>query len=185
MLRTRGLMAVMSVSRPNIVLIGMPGAGKSTVGVLLAKVLSYQFVDTDVLIQSEEDRSLQDIIDQDGYLELRAIEERVIMGFSGEHHVVATGGSAVYSSLAMLHLKNHGYVVYLDVSLETLRRRVKNYDQRGIARRPDQSFEDLFLERATLYSLYANLTIQCDDMDHEAVVAAIHDRMSPELTAPR
>ena len=173
------------IVRPNIVLIGMPGAGKSTVGVLLAKVLSCQFVDTDVLIQSEENRSLQEILDHDGYLELRAIEERVIMGFSGEHYVVATGGSAVYSSLAMLHLKNHGSVVYLDVGIDTLRRRVKDYDQRGIARRPDQSFEDLFHERATLYSLYADITIQCDHLDHEAVVAAIHGRLDQEITSPR
>jgi shikimate kinase len=167
----------MTSSHSNIVLIGMPGAGKSTVGVLLAKTLSCQFVDTDVLIQAAENRSLQDIMDHDGYLELRAIEERVIMGFSGEHFVVATGGSAVYSSLAMLHLKTSGRVVYLDVTMDTLRRRVKDYDQRGIARRPDQSFEDLFLERATLYRMYADITIQCDDMDHEAVVSAIHSQL--------
>lgn len=171
----------MTVSRPNIVLIGMPGAGKSTVGVLLAKQLSCQFVDTDVLIQSAEDRSLQDIMDRDGYLELRAIEERVIMSFSGEHYVVATGGSAVYSSLAMLHLKNHGCVVYLDVTLDMLRRRVKDYDQRGIARRPDQSFQDLFNERATLYRLYADITIQCEEMSHEDVASTIISQLGPEF----
>jgi shikimate kinase len=148
-------------TRSNIVLIGMPGAGKSTVGVLLAKLTARDFVDTDLLIQHAEGRTLQSIVDAEGYLALRAAEERVLLGLQVENSVIATGGSAAYSERAMRHLRQGGVAVFLDVDLATLRRRVSDYDARGIARRPDQSFADLFQERFRLYTAYADHTVSC------------------------
>jgi shikimate kinase len=137
----------MSLSPSNIVLIGMPGSGKSTVGVLLAKQTGKAFVDTDLLIQSRTGGTLQDIVNRDGYLELRRIEEQVLLGLDLSDHVIATGGSAVYSEAAMGHLQAGGTVVFLRVSLATLRQRVGDYETRGLAKRPDQTIEDLFAER--------------------------------------
>jgi len=157
----------------SIVLIGMPGAGKSTVGVLLAKLTCRSFVDTDVLIQSQEGRPLQEIVDTDGYLALRAIEEQVILGHGCMGCVIATGGSAVYSRVAMEHLKRHGTIVYLNAGLVTLEARVRDLHTRGLAKRPDQSFHDLFEERTPLYRQYADITIDCDGLTHEAVCGRI------------
>jgi shikimate kinase len=155
------------------VLIGMPGAGKSTVGVLLAKKAARGFVDTDLLIQTSQGRTLQDIVDTDGYTVLRKIEEDVLLGLSVRNKVIATGGSAVYSDLAMAHLKADGVVVFLDVELATLERRVRDFSMRGLARRPDQSFAELFDERFALYTRYADITIKCDDLTHEQVCERI------------
>lgn len=159
--------------KSNLVLIGMPGSGKSTVGILLAKRTSHDYIDTDVLIQSVEHRSLQDILDQEGYLRLREIEARVLLGLNVENHVISTGGSAVYSDAAMQHLRKHGTCIYLDVQVETLRKRITDYETRGIAKRPEQSFADLFEERTRLYRQYADITINGDSMGHEEVCAAI------------
>jgi shikimate kinase len=163
----------------NIILIGMPGSGKSTVGVLLAKMTSRRFIDTDILIQNAERRTLQEIIDRDGYLCLREIEENILLSIKGERQVVATGGSAVYSLAAMNHLKETGIVVFLEVSLETLHKRVRDYDTRGLARRPDQTIEELFRERHSLYEQYADLRIVCDAIGHDdickKIMKMIHD----------
>jgi shikimate kinase len=153
----------------NIVLIGMPGSGKSTVGVILAKLLSRSFIDTDVLIQTRERRSLQDIVDRDGYLALRAIEEKALCALACRNHVIATGGSAVYSDKAMRHLKEDGVVVFLDVDLPTLKARVRDYDTRGLAKRPDQSVDDLFAERSALYRRHADAVVDCSGLSHEDV----------------
>ena len=161
------------MSSGNIVLIGMPGSGKSTIGVLLAKRTAHDFVDTDLLIQSAEQRSLQDILDSEGYLRLREIEARVLQDLEVQNHVISTGGSAVYSDEAMQHLKSGGICVYLEVSPDTLRRRITDYETRGIAKRPDQSFEDLFAERTGLYRRYADLTVQGDGLDQEQVCARV------------
>jgi shikimate kinase len=156
-------------AKSNLVLIGMPGSGKSTIGVILAKRTSHDFIDTDLLIQSVEHRSLQDILDREGYLKLREIEARVLQTLNIENHVVSTGGSAVYSEAAMLHLRKNGTTIYLDVSIDTLRKRITDYETRGIAKRPEQSFEDLFAERTRLYRQYADLTIQGDGINQDAV----------------
>ena len=157
----------------NIVLIGMPGSGKSTVGVILAKMISYDFVDTDVLIQTLAGRSLQDIVDSENHLALRRIEEDVLLGLNCRNRVIATGGSAAYSPDAMMHLKSNGLMVFLDVDLPTLESRVIDFDTRGLAKRPDQSFSDLFHERYPLYARYADVTVACSKLIQEEVCAKI------------
>ena len=163
--------------KSNIVLVGMPGSGKSTVGVILAKLLSYDFLDTDVLIQSSQRRALQDIVDRDGHLALRTIEEDTLLSLDLQHHVIATGGSAVYSAAAMAHLAAIGTVVFLDVDLATLEGRVDNLATRGLVRRPGQSLADLFAEREALYKQAADITIDCTGMTQEAVCSAIIARL--------
>ena len=163
----------MATAKTNLVLIGMPGSGKSTIGVLLAKKTSRDFVDTDVVIQSHEHRSLQDIVDNDGYMVLREIEEKWVTWLTVEHTVISTGGSVVYSDKSMAHLASDGVIIFLDVSLDTLKQRITDYDQRGIARRPDQSFEELFEERSVLYRRYTDITIASDGINQDEVCAAI------------
>jgi shikimate kinase len=157
----------------NIVLIGMPGSGKSTVGVILAKLTCRNFVDTDVLIETAQGRPLQDIVDADGYLALRKVEENVILALESRNCVIATGGSAVYSSAAMAHLKENGVAVFLNADLPTLQARVHDFAMRGLAKRPDQGLADLFAERFALYTRYADVTVQCNDLTHEEVCERI------------
>jgi shikimate kinase len=161
----------------NVILIGMPGAGKSTVGVILAKRTSRDFIDSDVLIQTRTGRTLQDIVDRDGYMALRRIEEEILLGLDPARCVLATGGSAAYSERAMLHLKRGGAVCFLDVAPAVLLRRVTDYATRGLAKRRDQSFEDLFRERYALYTRYADIVIRCAELDQEAVCTALIRRL--------
>lgn len=161
--------------KSNIVLIGMPGSGKSTVGVILAKSLSYDFIDTDVLIQSVQQRALQDIVDRDGHLALRKIEEQTLLSLNPRNHVIATGGSAVYSAAAMAHLATIGTIVFLDVELAILEERVSNLATRGLVRRPGQSLADLFAEREALYKHVADIRINCSSLTQEAVCSRIID----------
>lgn len=161
------------MTKTNLVLIGMPGAGKSTVGILLAKSMALDFVDTDVLIQRIEGRTLQDIIDLDGYLALRRIENDVLLGLHVTKHVIATGGSAVYSDQAMKHLGRHGIIIYLELGLEEIRSRISNENTRGIAKRPNQSFEDVYEERRHLYERYADITIHCSGLTQDQVCEKI------------
>lgn len=164
--------------RDNIILIGMPGSGKSTVGVLLAKELGRHFVDTDLLIQASQGRTLQSIVDREGYLVLREIEEEVLLELHCFGQVIATGGSAVYSDPAMRHLKASGVVVFLDVRLSDLRARVSDYATRGLAKRPDQTLEDLFVERVALYTRYADVTVACGGLSHEEVCCRIRESLA-------
>ena len=157
----------------SVTLIGMPGAGKSTIGILLAKELGLDFIDTDVAIQVREGKCLQTILDETDYLNLRHIEERVLLEADLEHKVVSTGGSAVFSEAGMKRLKGLGRVVYLDVPLTELRHRIHNYDNRGIARRPDQSFEELFDERNALYLRYADIDVQCEGKSIDEVLGEV------------
>src|SRR3990172_4452052 len=163
----------MTQTRSNLILIGMPGAGKSTVGVILAKQTSRDFVDTAVLIQTSQERALQEIVDTNGYAVLRKIEEDVLLGLSVQNCVIATGGSAVYSDRAMVHLKSGGLVIFLDVDLPTLETRIHDFRTRGLAKRPDQDFADLFHERFTLYTKYADITIKSAGLTQGEVCARI------------
>ena len=157
----------------NIILIGMPGAGKSTVGVLLAKKLAMRFIDTDLLIQNQTGKSLQTIVDEQGYLQLRTIEEKMICGLSISNAVIATGGSAVYSQAAMEHLKSDGTIIYLRLPEEQLLQRLTDYTTRGIAKTPEQSFHDLYGERTTLYKKFGEITIDCRGKNQDNIVTDI------------
>jgi len=150
------------MSHHNIILIGMPGAGKSTVGIQLAKELGLDFIDTDVLIQSQQGRQLQDILDTEGFLALRDIEEQVLLDINAHHTLISTGGSAVYSDAGMQHLKSIGTIVFLDVSLEALKLRVTDEGTRGIAKPAHHSFDDVYLERTPLYQHYADICFNND-----------------------
>lgn len=163
----------MNFFNTNLILIGMPGAGKSTVGLLLAKELAKDFIDTDILIQLREGKPLQEILQRQGYQQLRAIEEEILLSVTCSNHIIATGGSAVYSEVGMAHMRNLGSVIYLDVPVEQLRQRIHNYDTRGIARRPGQSFDELFDERRILYQRFADITIQCAEKTQDQIVQEI------------
>jgi shikimate kinase len=160
-------------AKSNITLIGMPGAGKSTIGIVLAKQLAYGFIDTDVLIQINQQKSLQHIIDESDYLNLRRIEESEILKINIERHIISTGGSAVYSKNAMRHLKDISVIVYLKVGIEDIRNRIHNMATRGIAKAENQTFEDLFYERQELYIHYAETTIDCGRMSQEEIADKI------------
>jgi shikimate kinase len=157
----------------NIILIGMPGSGKSAIGLVLAQLTSMDFVDTDSLIRETTGRSLQDIVDVEGPEAFRRIEEEVLLKLDRHDHVIATGGSAVYSSAAMAHLKKDGIIVFLDVDLATLRSRIQDYGTRGLAKRPDQTLQDLFDERLDLYRKYADVIVNCVGLTQEEICAAI------------
>jgi shikimate kinase len=174
-------MDILAPVKSNIVLIGMPGSGKSTVGVILAKLTSRDFIDTDVLIQTREQRALQEIVDREGYMALRRIEERILLALSCQDHIIATGGSAVYSHSAMERLRAGGVIVFLDADLATLRSRVRDFTTRGLAKRPDQTFADLFEERVALYVKYADITVNCSGLSHEEVCADIIGRLGKGL----
>ena len=156
-----------------IILIGMAGAGKSTVGVLLAKALSREFIDTDLTIQRAENMRLQSLINTKGVEAFTAIEERHILSIACEHAVVATGGSAVYSDAGMAHLQSLGVLVYLELSLVSLRERIPDIETRGLVKAEGQTFDELYAEREPLYRRYADLRVNCEGLHHEAVVDAI------------
>ncbi len=143
----------------NIILIGMPACGKSTLGVLLAKTLGMSFMDTDLLIQEQEGELLQSIIDRRGLDAFLDAEERVLSGVEAKHSVIATGGSAVYSEKAMEHLRSIGKVVYIRLPLGEIKKRLRNIKTRGVAMNPGQSLEDLYNQRTPLYEKYADLVI--------------------------
>lgn len=146
----------------NIVLIGMPGAGKSTLGVQLAKILGLGFIDTDVLIQQAEKKLLHEILDDTNYRNLRRIEEKILLSLNCNKHLIATGGSAVYSKAGMDNLKSLGPIVFLNVPMQELLNRIGDYSQRGIASDQQQSFADIYEERLPLYKKHAQISIQCD-----------------------
>ncbi len=173
------------MSRSNIVLIGMPGSGKSTVGVLLAKLLAKEFVDSDILIQNYCGQTLQQIIDSKGHLALRQIEEEVVIGMEHKNHVIATGGSVPYSDAAMQHLKQEGLIAFLQTDMATLRKRVHNYDTRGIAKRPEQSMDELFVEREALYRKYAEITVDCIAYNQDEVAEQLSRQIAIYFTTPQ
>ena len=152
----------------NITLIGMPGAGKSTIGVVLAKVLGYQFLDSDLLIQKQEKRRLSEIIEEEGYIGFQEVENRVNASIEADKTVIATGGSVVYCEEAMEHLKSIGTVVYLKLSLNALSKRLGNLKGRGVLLREGQTLTDLYDERTPLYERYADIVIDEEGKDLEA-----------------
>jgi shikimate kinase len=157
----------------NIILIGMPGAGKSTVGIVLAKTLGYSFIDTDIEIQNREKRLLQNIIDKDGLEKFLKIEEEVLLSLQCENSVIATGGSAVYSKPAMHHLGREGKIIHLNLSLLNIEKRLNNIKTRGIAMQKGQSISKLYQERSELYKKYEEVSINCDNLSVEEIVEVI------------
>ncbi|MFG6365092.1 shikimate kinase [Schaedlerella sp.] len=151
------------MKKNNIIFIGMPAVGKSTIGVVAAKRLGMRFVDTDLLIQEQEGRLLHEIIEEAGEDGFLAIENRVNRELHVENSVIAPGGSVVYSDEAMRHFKEIGTVIYLRVSYDTIRRRIRNPPQRGVVLREGQSFQELYEDRVKLFEKYADITI---DEDH-------------------
>ena len=151
----------------NITLIGMPGAGKSTIGVVLAKVLGYQFLDSDLLIQKQEKRRLSEIIEQEGYAGFKEIEDRVNASINVDETVIATGENA------MKHLKETGTVVYLKLSLDSLRKRLGNLKGRGVLLKDGQSLTDLYEERVPLYEKYADIVVDEEGKNLEESLDAV------------
>ncbi|MGD8541370.1 MAG: shikimate kinase [Desulfobacteraceae bacterium] len=170
--------------RSNVILIGMPGVGKSTVGVLLAKELGLSFLDTDLGIQAAQGRSLQAIIDREGVARFREIEERCVLALTCRRHVIATGGSVVYSPRAMAHLGAMGAIVLLELDAEGLMLRLGNLQTRGVLRAPGQTIAELCSERRPLYRRYAHLRIDCRDQTPDALVARIVARLPGPGPAP-
>lgn len=159
----------------------MPGAGKSTLGIILAKNMGFGFIDTDVLIQINKQKTLQQILDERGHLHLRAIEEAEILKLNISRHIIATGGSAVYSEKAMRHLSGISTVIFLEAEFEVIQRRIYNFETRGIAKDEAQSFEELFWERQVLYEKYADATFNVSHLDQEQCAAQIAGMVQADL----
>ncbi len=157
----------------NIILIGMPGVGKSTIGVILAKELGYQFIDSDLVIQKQEKRLLREIIAQEGVEGFLEIENRVNAGLEADRSVIATGGSAVYGREAMEHFKKIGTIIYLHLPFEQLQTRLGNLQGRGVVLRDQQTLQDLFEERSPLYEEYADQIIHEEGRDIEGTLREI------------
>lgn len=160
----------------NIILIGMPGSGKSTLGVLLAKTLGYSFTDTDLIISRRAEKPLQKILDNDGLNAFMRLEEEIGSSLECDHTVIATGGSMVLSENAMKHLSSMGRVVYIDVPFEEIQRRVTNIKTRGIVFEKNETLRDVYENRTPLYEKYADITVKVSseksDIEHTVEIIA-------------
>ena len=170
-------MSVLKKKDGNLVLIGMPGAGKSTVGVVLAKNMGMRFLDSDLCIQEEENRRLHEIIAQEGLDAFLEIENRVNASLQAKNSVIATGGSVIYGKEAMKHLAEIGTVVYLQLPYEEIENRLGDLTKRGVAFHEGQSLLDLYQERVPLYENYAELTIDCHEKTIRDIVTEISDKI--------
>ncbi len=157
----------------NIILIGMPGCGKSTVGVLLAKSMLYDFLDTDLVIQQKFSMPLCEIINSKGINEFKIIENEILSEIKADNTVIATGGSAVYGNEAMNNLKINAKTVYLKLPVEEIEKRIANIKTRGIVMAEDETLEGLYEQRAPLYEKYADITVDCSSLTAEECVEKI------------
>ena len=164
----------------NLILIGMPGCGKSTVGVVLAKALGMEFIDSDLVIQRSRNQRLSAIIDELGDEGFRALENKVNASLQAENCVIATGGSVVYGQEAMAHLRSIGQVIYLQLSYEQVEDRLGDLHARGVTIRPGWTLRDLYNERVPLYEKYAHLTIPCDGLRIREIIAIIRKHLGDE-----
>lgn len=161
----------------NVVLIGMPGAGKSTIGVVLAKNLGIAFVDSDLVIQETEQKKLHELISEqglDGFLE---IEGRINSSLNPKAAVIATGGSVVYCEEAMKHLNEIATICYLRLTYESIEERLGDLQERGVVLRPGQTLRTLYDERVPLYEKYANLTVECENKNIREIVMELAKRL--------
>ena len=147
-------------AKKNIILIGMPTSGKSTVGVILAKILGKDFIDSDIIIQKKQESTLSEIIENKGINAFLEYEERTLLNIDVSDTVIATGGSAVYSEAAMKHLSDDGVVIYLKISQEDLKKRLKSIKERGVVIRPGESLEEMYAVRSELYEKYADIIVE-------------------------
>ena len=154
----------------NITLIGMPGSGKSTVGVVLAKAMGYRFIDSDLLIQEQEERRLCDIIEEEGQEAFLKIEDEVNSKINAKNTVIATGGSACYCDRAMQHLREISTVIYIQLSYEEIERRLGDLTKRGVVLKEGYTLKDLYEERCPLYEKYAHIIVDAEDLDLKGVV---------------
>lgn len=166
------------MKKENIVLIGMPGAGKSSIGVVLAKAIGYEFVDTDLLIQAREGCLLSEIIEKEGRERFVEIENEVNAGLDVKRCVIAPGGSVIYGIEAMKHFQEIGTIVYLKLSYEDLAKRLGNLKGRGVVLKEGQTLKDLYEERTSLYEKYADLTISEKNRGIEETLQAIRDELN-------
>ena len=157
----------------NVILIGMPGAGKSTVGVVLAKLLNYKFVDSDIVIQQKMKKKLNELILEQGAEYFKKIENKINSGLNIKKCVVATGGSVVFGKDAMEHFKKIGTVVYLKASLDSLEKRLGDLDKRGVVHKPAETLLDIFNERSPLYEKYADIIIDENDSEISKIAMKI------------
>lgn len=165
----------------NVVLIGMPAVGKSTIGVLLAKRLGRYFLDTDVFIQAVSGRALQEIIDSDGLDKFCRLEAEHILCLDKTDCVISTGGSVVYNDAAMNHLKANGIIVYLSLPLEMIKKRLTDLNIRGVVMSKNQTLDDLYKKRTPLYEKWADITIDCQNLTHEQIVEKIMGEIQTDL----
>lgn len=157
----------------NIILTGMAGSGKSTIGRLLARTLSCEFTDTDSLMERDAGLPLQEIIETAGLDGFRLLEEKILLGLNLTGHVIATGGSSVYSDRGMQHLRKNGIVIFLEVEPALLLNRIRNFSSRGLVRLPDQSFIDLYSERLPLYHRYADHIFFCGKLNKQEICSGL------------
>ncbi len=157
----------------NIILIGMPGSGKSTVGVLAAKALGFDFIDTDLTLQQREGALLQNILNERGTEVFLDLEERAICSVECKNAVISPGGSCVCRELSMAHLKSMGRIVYLDLPLQELEARLNNISTRGIAMEPGQTLSEVYDYRTPLYRKWADITVDCAGQSLEETVSAV------------
>jgi shikimate kinase len=155
----------------------MPASGKSTIGVLLAKAIGFDFVDLDILIQTGEKKTLAEIISDKGMKEFLKIEENYLVKADFNKFVIAPGGSAVYSNKGIQHLKEHSIMIYLQLSLDYLEERLLSLDERGVVRKAGQSIAGLFNERKILYEKYADITINCDSLTPDQIVLKLIEEL--------
>lgn len=164
--------------KKNVVMIGMPGAGKSTIGVILAKELQYRFIDSDLVIQEKEGRLLREIIASEGLDRFIEIENQANLGIEAEGAVIATGGSVVYGKEAMEQFHERDVVVYLQLSYESISQRIGDPKKRGVVLRENQTLKDLYEERCPLYETYAHITVEADNMEIGEVMHKVRDRLA-------
>ena len=161
----------------NIILIGMPGCGKSTVGVVLAKALGMDFIDSDLVIQKKTGVKLSQLIDEHGDEGFRAIENRINAELEADNSIIATGGSVIYGEDAMRHLKEIGTIIYLKLSCEAIEDRLGDLHARGVTIQPGWTLQDLYNERVPMYEKWADITVDCEQLRLREVVGYIRERV--------
>ncbi len=164
-------------TKTNIVFVGMPASGKSTVGVIIAKVMGMNFIDSDIVIQQRENAKLNELIEAHGIDDFMKREEQALMSIDVTNTVIATGGSAIYSDVGMKHLSTNATIVYLKVSLGNLKTRLTNLKERGVVIRPGESIEQMYATRSSLYEKYADVTVEEEGTSIEDTVRLVMEQL--------